>query len=107
MDQNSADIDYKNAYQEQVSINEKLVSKQEDLELQLAQLQKLIFGSRHEKFISSDTQPAPTLFDLPPIAELLTGDTSTVSYEKTNKQLRPNHPGRNSFPENLRREEHH
>ncbi|MFZ6025754.1 MAG: IS66 family transposase [Bacteroidota bacterium] len=126
MEQNSEDIDYKleltkalsiieslNSLilQSQVTIQQlQLKSEQQEqtnqhLQFQLAQLKKLIFGSRHEKFISSDTQPAPTLFDLPPIAELLTGDTSTVSYEKTNKQLRPNHPGRNSFPENLRREE--
>jgi len=105
MEQNNEDIDYENAYQEQVSINEKLVSKQQDLELQLAQLKKLVFGSRHEKFVSADTQMAPTLFDIPPIAELLDNTTTTVAYEKTNKQLRPNHPGRNSFPENLRREE--
>jgi len=105
MEQNNKNIDYKNAYQEQVSINEKLVSKQQDLELQLAQLKKLIFGSRHEKFVSADAQMAPTLFDIPAIAELLDNTTTMVAYEKTNKKVRPNHPGRNSFPEHLRREE--
>lgn len=105
MEQDRENIDYKDAYQEQVSINEKLVLKQQDLQLQLAQLKKLIFGSRHEKFISADAPIAPTLFDIPPIAELLDNTITTVTYEKTSKQLRPNHPGRNSFPENLRREE--
>ena len=43
----------------------------QDLQFQLAQLQKLVFGSRHEKFVSSDAQMAPTLFDIPAIPELL------------------------------------
>ena len=101
MEQNSDDIDYKDAYHEQVSINEKLVLKQQDLAFQLAQLQKLVFGSRHEKFVSPDAPLAPTLFDIPVIVELL--EPRVVSYEKNVKQARPNHPGRNSFPEHLRR----
>lgn len=103
MEHNNENIDYKNAYHEQVSINEKLVLKQQDLAFQLAQLQKLVFGSRHEKFVAVDTPLAPTLFDIPVIPELLA--PITVSYEKSGKQARPNHPGRNSFPENLRRVE--
>jgi transposase len=103
MEQNKDHIDYKDAYQEQVTINEKLALKQQDLEFQLAQLKKLVFGSRHEKFVSPDAQLAPTLFDIPAIAELL--EPTVVSYEKAGKQARPNHPGRNSFPEHLRREE--
>ncbi|MDP3666170.1 MAG: IS66 family transposase [Sediminibacterium sp.] len=112
MEQNSENIDYKDAYQAQILTIESLRSESEkqqftiqNLQLQLAQLNKLVFGSRHEKFVSTDTQMAPTLFDIPPIAELLDNITTTVAYEKTSKQLRPNHPGRNSFPENLRREE--
>lgn len=105
MEQNSDHIDYKDAYHKQVSINEKLSSKQQDLEFQLAQLKKLVFGSRHEKFVAADAQMVPTLFDIPPIAALLDNTTTTIAYQKTNKQLRPNHPGRNSFPEHLRREE--
>lgn len=111
MEQNSENIDYKVAYQTQIltigslrSESEKQQVTIQNLQLQLAQLKKLFFGSRHEKFISTDTQMAPTLFDIPAIAELLDNTTTTVAYEKTSKQLRPNHPGRNSFPEHLRRE---
>lgn len=75
----------------------------QDLQLQLAQLKKLVFGSRHEKFVGSAAQMAPTLFDIPTIPELL--EPTIVSYERTTKQSRPNHPGRNSFPDHLRREE--
>jgi transposase len=105
MEQRREDIDYKDAYQEQVSIIENLTSKKQDLEFQLAQLKKLVFGSRHEKFVSADVQMAPTLFDIPAITALLDNTTTTIAYQKINKQLRPNHPGRNSFPEHLRREE--
>ncbi|MFY8025294.1 MAG: hypothetical protein ACOVNO_08090, partial [Sediminibacterium sp.] len=131
MEQNSDDIDYKQELKKALSIIEAQSSiilqsqvtiqqqqlkieqleanakKQEqanqDLHFQLAQLKKLVFGSRHEKFVSSDTPPAPTLFDIPVIVELL--EPRVVSYEKTGKQARPNHPGRNSFPEHLRRVE--
>jgi transposase len=105
MAQKQDNIDYKEAYQEQLSINEKLSIKKQDLELQLLQLKKLIFGSRHEKFISPDVPGAPTLFDLPPIADLLDRGTTLVTYEKSSKKLRPNHHGRNGFPEHLRRED--
>jgi transposase len=103
MGQNNDNIDYKKAYHEQLAINEKLELKHQDLAFQLAQLQKLVFGSRHEKFVSAAAQKAPTLFDIPAIPELLA--PITVSYEKPTKQSRPNHPGRNSFPEKLRRVE--
>lgn len=110
MEQNNKNIDYKNAYHEQVLTIESLQTESEkqqnkihDLHFQLDQLKKLVFGSRHEKFVAVDTPLAPTLFDIPVIPELLT--PTVVSYEKSGKQSRPNHPGRNSFPENLRREE--
>jgi transposase len=106
MHQNFEDIDYKHAYHEQVSLLEELTLKKQDLEFQLAQLKKLVFGSRHEKFISTGEQMSPTLFDIPQIEPLLDNTTTTIAYQKTNKQLRPNHPGRNSFPGGLRREEH-
>ena len=103
--QKNENIDYKDAYHEQVSINEKQVLKQQDLEFQLAQLKKLVFGSRHEKFVAGDAQMAPTLFDIPAIEELLDNKITTIVYEKKSKQTKSNHRGRNSFPEHLRREE--
>jgi len=112
MEQKKEDINYRNAYQEQILTIESLRSESEkqqftiqNLQLQLARLKKLVFGSRHEKFVAAGTPIAPTLFDVPAIEELLDNKTTTVAYEKTSKQTRPNHPGRNSFPEHLRREE--
>lgn len=112
MEKNNEDIDYKNAYKAQIVTieslqleSEKLQFTIQDLQLQLAQLKKLVFGSRHEKFVAADTQLAPTLFDIPAITDPLDSTPTIVTYQKNNKQSRPNHPGRNSFPENLRREE--
>jgi len=77
----------------------------QNLQLQILQLNKIVFGSRHERFVGNKDENAPTLFDVAALAEVITIGSTTVSYEKTNKQLRPNHKGRNSFPESLRREE--
>lgn len=75
------------------------------LQLDIIKLRKMLFGSSHEKYVAAVDPNAPTLFDFPAIAEAVTTSTTTVVYEKTKKQLRPNHPGCNPFPEHLRREE--
>jgi len=75
------------------------------LQVEILQLKKLVFGSRHEKFIGAAPVNAPELFDVPPIAEVITAGTTMVNYEKTTQKLQPNHKGRNSFPQALRREE--
>jgi transposase len=77
----------------------------QNLQLQILQLKKIVFGSRHERFVGNKDENAPTLFDVPALAEVISTPGTTVTYEKTSKQLRPNHKGRNSFPETLRREE--
>lgn len=97
-------IDYKVQLDKALQIIEAQQLTIQKLQLEILQLKKLVFGSRHEKFITAG-QNAPTLFDVAPIAETVTTSTTTVSYEKKNTQLQSNHHGRNSFPENLRREE--
>jgi len=98
-------MDYKALLDRALTINEAQQFTIQNLQLQLLQLKKLVYGSRHEKFVSTTDQNVPTLFDVPAIAEVITTATTTVTYEKTNKQLQPNHKGRNSFPDTLRREE--
>ena len=105
MEQKTENIDFEKAYLDKYSEYKKLELRYQDVQFQLDQLKKMVFGSRHEKFVASSVPSAPTLFDLPPIESLLESDTTTVTYEKKSKKLRPNHKGRNSFPENLRREE--
>ena len=87
-------------------INTDLQLQHQKNQLQILQLQRLIFGSKSERFKSAQQAvELPTLFDLPPIAEEVVVSTQQVSYERKQKENRVNHPGRNAFPEKLRREE--
>ena len=95
----SANTDYK-------AHLEKALLTIETLQQEILQLKKLVFGSRHEKFMTAADQSVPTLFDVPAIAEVITTGTTTVSYDRTTTHLQSNHKGRNPFPDALRREEH-
>lgn len=77
------------------------------LQLQVHDLQKMLFGSRHEKFITpqNDTVVQQDLFPLDKIAENQVIKTTLVkAHEKVKTALRPNHPGRSPLPDTLRRE---
>lgn len=105
MDTTTVNNDYKTQLEKAHSIIEAQQLTIQNLQLEILQLKKLVFGSRHEKFIGAAFQNALTLFDVPAIAEIITTGTTTVNYEKTSTHLQSNHKGRNSFPETLRREE--
>jgi transposase len=105
MAESLTNIDYKAHLEKVLSINEAQQITIQNLQLQLLQLNKLIYGSRHEKFMAPADPNAPTLFDVPAIAEVITTGPTTITYEKTARHLQPNHKGRNSFPDALRREE--
>jgi transposase len=79
----------------------------EQLRFEVSQLKELIYGQKSERFISNTpaNPQAPTLFNVEPVAELVELPGKQITYEKTKKESRPNHPGRNAFPEKLRREE--
>lgn len=98
-------IDYKTQLEKALLLTESQQLTIQTLQLEILQLKKLVFGSRHEKFIAAAGQNAPTLFDVTPIAEVVTTGTTTVSYEKVANHLQSNHKGRNPFPDTLRREE--
>jgi transposase len=80
------------------------------LEQQLQQLQKMIFGSRHERFIPSAANDPQLSLDIKAEATASVSITSTkqISYTRTNisvEQKSLQHPGRMKLPESLRREE--
>lgn len=114
MEQNSEDINYKDAYETEAvqarqfaASLEKSQSKIEALEYELKQLRGMLSGKKPERFVvSNKNEDAPTLFDVPVIEELTPAQVKVISYEKTiaKKQV-SKHQGRNSFPEGLRREE--
>jgi len=83
-----------------------------DLTHQLAQLQKMIFGTRHERFVATDdNKPSPQLtlnLDAETIATCKITDVKKVTVIRTKTAVtfhKPKpHPGRMKLPETLRRE---
>src|SRR5882724_9546096 len=101
--QTTATIDYKALYEQ--SMLEVLYLKQ-----QLAQLQKMIFGSKHERFIPAEINPSQLSLDIQAdaVAVCSVAEAKKISYTKTEvtvEQKPLQHPGRAKLPESLRREE--
>ena len=105
-------VDYKVLY-------DQLHIKYADMELrfagltqQLAQLQKMVFGSRHERFVpTDDNKPSPQLtlnLDADTIATCKITDVKKLTVIRTKTAFTFNkptpHPGRMKLPESLRRE---
>lgn len=103
------ELDYQALYEENnklKSINEQQQIEIQALKLQLAQIRKMIYGSRQEKFVPQATLDQLSL-DLPSES---TGPVATsvqkISYERTTSKPTPtngNHPGRYKLPEHLER----
>jgi transposase len=101
------DIDYRKLYEEGQQTNLQLQQMVEKLQLELMQLKKLIFGSRHERFINTGAQPGTTglLFDVEAIADTAT-QTIIIPEKQVQKQtVVSKHKGRNEFPAGMRRKE--
>lgn len=103
------ELDYQALYEENnklKSINEQQQIEIQALKLQLAQIRKMIYGSRQEKFVPQATVDQLSL-DLPsessgPVAT----SVQKISYERTTSKPTPtngNHPGRYKLPEHLER----
>lgn len=79
----------------------------QSLQLQLAELKKMIFGSKGEKFIASSNTGVvqPDLFGDDKLGEHTVVKTTLIkSFEKKQTALTVKHPGRNPLPGSLRRE---
>lgn len=101
--QAAPDIEYKPLYeQSQLRI--------EKLEHELQQLKKMIYGSRHERFVPTDINPSQLSLGIQAeeIASCNIADAKKVTYIRTNITVEQKpfvHPGRMKLPESLRREE--
>ena len=96
-------IDYREAY-------ETLRLENLQLKQQLQQLQKMIFGLRHERYIPNNINPSQLSLDIKAeeIAVCNLADAQKITYIKTNTTIEQKplvHPGRMKLPESLRREE--
>ena len=103
--QAAENIDYKGLYEGSLLSIDALTRE-------LAQLKKMIFGSRHERFVpADDNNPSPQLtldLDADTIAACKITDVKKVTVILTKTEVTFNkpkpHPGRMKLPENLRRE---
>ena len=114
--QTTPHIDY-SVYEQVLAENNALKKSQAELQLtivslqhQLAQLQKMIFGSRHERFVPVDENTSQLSLDIKAeaVAACSIVDAKRISYTRTNQLVEPKplqHPGRMKLPESLRREE--
>jgi len=80
-----------------------------DLKHQLAQIKKMIFGSKHERFVASDNTGSLQLslnLEAETIEQCKITDATKIEYIRTKTEVIENkkpHPGRMKLPEHLRR----
>src|SRR5688572_701356 len=79
------------------------------LEQQLQQLQKMIFGSRQERFVPATPGDPQLSLDIPTetVASVSVTGAQKISYVRQTVTAEPKplqHPGRMKLPESLRRE---
>lgn len=100
----------KNIYDHLLGEYHQLMIAHAGLQQQILQLQKMIFGSKHERFVPTDSNTAQLAFDIEAEATVTCSviDAKKISYVKTTTAVEQKllvHPGRMKLPEHLRREE--
>jgi transposase len=101
--EHTASIDYRSLY-EQSQL--RIIA----LEQQLQQLQKMIFGSRQERFVPANANSSQLSLNIQaePVAALSVSNAKKIAYTRTTASVEPTpllHRGRMKLPESLRREE--
>ena len=92
-------------YEALIADNKQLNEKLTQGLFQLAELQRMIFGTKSERFIQASPLPsAPTLFDLPQVAEIAEPLTKAITVNVPVKKKNQGHPGRKPLPAHLPRE---
>jgi transposase len=96
-------VDYKVKYEE-------TLAEVATLKHQVNELKRLIFGSKHERFISSDSHPSQLSLDIQTeaAAQLPATTAKKIEYTRSTATITENkqdHPGRNRLPEHLERRE--
>lgn len=99
--------DYKSLYEQSQASVVQLQLQVQSLQLQLAELKKIIFGSKGEKFTGSSITNVqqPDLFPDDKLGQTDVVKTTLIKeYQKQQTKLTVKHPGRNPLPDSLRRE---
>src|SRR5215218_6335732 len=108
--QPASSIDYKSLYEQSQKQYSELQITYAGLQQQLAQLQKMIFGSRHERFVPVQANTPQLALDIEAdqTASCSVVEAKKISYTRTQVAIEQKpfvHPGRMKLPEHLRREE--
>lgn len=104
-------IDYKSLYEESVQVHQKVVREFElkiaAFEHELANLKRMIFGSKSESFIPQNTSSTQLSLDIQAesIATCSVTKTQKIAYIRHQLEIKKNHPGRTKLPEHLERRE--
>ena len=74
------------------------------LEQQLSQLQKMIFGSKHERFVPTEVNPSQLSLDIEAESAAVCSivDAKKITYTRTNESVEQKpmaHPGRMQLPQ--------
>lgn len=112
MESTTAPEDYKEKYEQQLTLVADKDFVIADLTHQLAQFKKMIFGSRQERFVATDENQTNVqlrlALDADTIAQCKITGATRIEYIRTQTQVIANkprlHPGRMKLPEHLRRD---
>jgi transposase len=99
--QTPATTDYKSLYED-------LQLKYDMVVHELEQLKKMIFGSRHERFIPSNNNPSQLALAMQAeqVAQCNITSVKKIEYTKVKTEvIKTQHPGRHKLPEHLQRKE--
>lgn len=104
-------IDYKSLYEQSVQLHQKAVREFElkiaAFEHELANLKRIIFGSKSESFIPQNTPSAQLTLDIQAeaVATCSVIKAQKIEYTRQQLEIKKNHPGRTPLPEHLERRE--
>jgi transposase len=108
--QQDTSIDYKCLYEEAQHQLKETLGAVAMLQHRIAQLEKMVFGAKHERFVPATTPSGQLALDLnaDTVGEVKVTSTQKVEYTRSKtsvEQKASEHPGRNALPHHLRREE--
>ena len=100
-------IDYKTLFEQSVEQNKGNELKIISLQHELANLKRLIFGSKNERFVPIESSPSQLSLDIQTdaLAACSVTKTQKIEYIRNTTQVTKEHPGRTKLPEHLERRE--
>ena len=100
-------IDYKTLFEQSVDQNKGNELKIISLQHELANLKRLIFGSKNERFVPIESSPSQLSLNIQAdaLAACSVTKTQKIEYIRNTTQVTKEHPGRTKLPEHLERRE--